>query len=108
VLLPDQWLSENKESGLFIRRVSPLGGKKRSMALVVFLKGVNVGGHRTFRSSAVAMRLKRLGAINIGAAGTFIIRKPVGRVQLRMAIQRLIPFDVVIIICEGRATSSIW
>ena len=72
------------------------------MALVVFLKGVNVGGHRTFRPSTVAKRLKRFGAINIGAAGTFIINKPVGQVPLRMAIRRLMPFEVTIIICDGR------
>ncbi len=72
------------------------------MALVVFLKGVNVGGHRTFRPSALAKRLKRFGTINIGAAGTFIIPKSVGRMQLRMAIRRLMPFNVDIIICKGR------
>ena len=72
------------------------------MALVVFLKGVNVGGHRTFRLSTLAKRLKRFGAINIGAAGTFIINKSVGQVLLRKAIRRLTPFDVAIIICNGR------
>ncbi|MBY0496071.1 MAG: DUF1697 domain-containing protein [Cyanobacteria bacterium] len=41
------------------------------MALVVFLRGVNVGGHRTFRPAALAKQLEHLGAINIGAAGTF-------------------------------------
>ena len=42
------------------------------MALVVFLRGVNVGGHRRFRPSALAAELKHLGAVNIGAAGTFV------------------------------------
>jgi len=72
------------------------------MALVVFLKGINVGGHRTFRPSILAKRLKRFGTINIGATGTFIIPKSVGRVPLRKAIRRLLPFDVDIVICEGQ------
>jgi len=72
------------------------------MALVVFLKGVNVGGHHTFRPSKLAKQLKRFGTVNIGAAGTFIIHKSVARTPLRMAIRRLIPFDVDILICEGR------
>ena len=44
------------------------------MALVVFLKGVNVGGHKTFRPSVMARELQ-LDAVSIGAAGTFVIRE---------------------------------
>lgn len=40
------------------------------MALVVLLRGVNVGGHRTFRPTMLTEELKHLDAINIGAAGT--------------------------------------
>ncbi len=72
------------------------------MAQVVFLKGVNIGGHRTFRPTTLAKRLKRYGAINIGAAGTFIIQGSVRRVPLRKTIQRFLPFDATIMICEGR------
>ena len=42
-----------------------------SVALVVLLRGINVGGHRTFRLSALAEQPKHLDAVNIGAAGTF-------------------------------------
>ena len=45
------------------------------MALVVFLRGVNVGGHRTFRPAALVKDLAHLDAVNIGAAGTFVIRR---------------------------------
>jgi uncharacterized protein (DUF1697 family) len=72
------------------------------MALVVFLKGVNVGGHRTFRPSTVAERLKRFDAISIGAAGTFVFRKAVGRSALRAAIRVLVPFKADVMICDGR------
>ena len=72
------------------------------MALVVLLRGVNVGGHRTFRPSTLAEQLRHLDAVNIGAAGTFVIRRPVTRTQLRAELARRLPFDTEIIICEGR------
>jgi len=72
------------------------------MALVVLLRGVNVGGHRTFRPSALAGQLRHLDAVNIGAAGTFVIRRPVTRTRLRAELARRLPFDTEIIICEGR------
>jgi uncharacterized protein (DUF1697 family) len=72
------------------------------VALVVFLRGVNVGGHRTFRPSILAQQLKHLDAVNIGAAGTFVIRGSVTRAQLRSELARRLPFDTEIMICQGR------
>lgn len=77
------------------------------MTLVVLLRGVNVGGHRTFRPSALAERLKHLDAVNIGAAGTFVIRRPVNRTQLRAELARRLPFDTEITICQGREIVSL-
>jgi uncharacterized protein (DUF1697 family) len=72
------------------------------VALVVLLRGVNVGGHRAFRPTALARQLRQLDAVNIGAAGTFVIRRPVTRGQLRAELKRRLPFDAEIMICEGR------
>ena len=72
------------------------------MAHVVLLRGVNVGGHRTFRPTALAEQLQHLGAVNIGAAGTFVIRQPVSRAQLRVEFARRLPFDTEIMICQSR------
>jgi uncharacterized protein (DUF1697 family) len=72
------------------------------VALVVLLRGVNVGGHRTFRPAALAKELEHLGAVNLGAAGTFVIRGRVGRSELRAELRRLLPFDTEIVMCEGR------
>ena len=72
------------------------------MALVVLLRGVNVGGHRTFRPATLARQLKHLDAVNIGAAGTFVIRQPVTPPQLRAELARRLPFDTEIMICPGR------
>ena len=72
------------------------------MALVVLLRGVNVGGHRTFRPTTLTKQLKHLDAVNIGAAGTFVIRQPVTRAQLRAELASRLPFDTEIMICQGR------
>ena len=72
------------------------------MALVVLLRGVNVGGHRTFRPTTLIQQLKHLDAVNIGAAGTFVIRRPIAQAQLRAEFERRLPFDAEIMICQGR------
>jgi uncharacterized protein (DUF1697 family) len=69
---------------------------------VVLLRGVNVGGHRTFRPARLAEQLQHLGAINIGAAGTFVIRSSVSQAQLRTELARRLPFDTDIMICRSR------
>ena len=72
------------------------------MALVVLLRGVNVGGHRTFRPTTLVQQLKHLDVVNIGAAGTFVIRRPITQAQLRAELTRRLPFDAEIMICQGR------
>ena len=72
------------------------------MALVVLLRGVNVGGHRTFRPSTLVQQLKHLDPVNIGAAGTLVIRRPITQAQLRAELARRLPFETEIMICEGR------
>ncbi len=72
------------------------------MALVVFLRGVNVGGHRTFRPSVLARELSGYDVVNVGAAGTFVVRKPVSRTKFREALLRKLPFEAEIVLCEGR------
>jgi uncharacterized protein (DUF1697 family) len=73
------------------------------MALVVLLKGVNVGGHRTFRPSVLASELSRFDVVNVGAAGTFVIRKAVSQVRLRAEMVRRLPFESEVMICKGSA-----
>src|SRR4029453_12933403 len=61
--------------GVNKKRAAP-GSRKVLVALVFLLRGVNVGGHRTFRPTALTRQLKHLDAVNIGAAGTFGARAP--------------------------------
>ena len=71
------------------------------MALIVFLRGVNVGGFRTFRPSVLARDLAHLGVVNIGAAGTFVVRAKVSRTELREELSRRLPFAAETMICSG-------
>lgn len=72
------------------------------MALVTLLRGVNVGGYRTFRPSILANELKDYDVVNIGAAGTFVIRKPVSQRRFRAELLRRLPFEAEIMICTGQ------
>jgi uncharacterized protein (DUF1697 family) len=50
----------------------------------------------------LAGQLEHLDAVNIGAAGTFVIRRPVSRAQLRAELASRLPFDCEVMICQGR------
>ena len=77
------------------------------MALVVFLRGINVGGHRRLRPAELAAQLKPLDVVNIGAAGTFVVRGPISRARLHAELSRRLPFDAGITICEGRELAAL-
>jgi uncharacterized protein (DUF1697 family) len=77
------------------------------MALVVLLRGVNVGGHRIFRPATLAKQLGHLKAVNIGAAGTFVIRQPITEARLRAEVTRKLPFEAEVIICKGREIATL-
>jgi uncharacterized protein (DUF1697 family) len=77
------------------------------MALVVFLRGVNVGGHRTFRPSVLVKQLEEYDVVNIGAAGTLVVRGSAGQEAIRAALRRQLPFETEIIICKGADLMSI-
>jgi len=72
------------------------------MAIVVFLRGANVGGHRRFRPALVAKKLARFDTINVGATGPFVVREPGSVQKFRAALLRHLPFDTHVAICEGR------
>lgn len=71
------------------------------MALVVFMRGVNVGGHKTFRPSELVKKLDPLKVVNHGAAGTFIVHGKIGAKALRKEILRLLPFEAELMICPA-------
>jgi len=74
---------------------------------VVFLRAVNVGGHNTFRPSVLARELGDYNVVNIGAAGTFVVRKAVSQEKFRRVLLHRLPFPAEVIICEGRTLGSL-
>jgi len=77
------------------------------MALVAFIRGVNVGGHRRFRPSLLAKELKAYGVVSIGAAGTFVVRKPGSRAKFLAELRRRLPFDAEIALCDEREVRAL-
>ena len=77
------------------------------MAIVVFLRGVNVGGHRTFRPTLLAKALQRYDVVNVGAAGTLVVRAPGPRAKFEAALRRELPFETRIAICTGRDVTAL-
>ena len=71
------------------------------MALIVFLRGINVGGHRKFRPSLLAKELIAYDVVNVGAAGTLVVRKPGSRARFFAELRRKLPFQTQVAFCEG-------
>ena len=71
------------------------------MALTVFLRGINVGGHRKFRPSVLARELAVYDVVNVGAAGTLVVRKPGPRTKFLAELRRKLPFEAEIAFCDG-------
>ena len=72
------------------------------MALVVLLRGVNVGWHRRFRPTRLAHALRRFEMVSIGSAGTFVVRRPGSRREFRAALSRALPIVTEIVLCDER------
>jgi uncharacterized protein (DUF1697 family) len=72
------------------------------MRWVVFLRGVNVGKANRCQPAVIAKQLSRLGVINIGAVGTFVVREDISESALRAAIAKKLPFKCEIMICPAR------
>src|SRR5687768_1654893 len=68
------------------------------MSSVVFLRAVNVGGTNRCQPALIAKQLSRFGIVNIGAVGTFVVRKNVKESVLRAAIAKELPFKCEIMI----------
>lgn len=83
------------------------GSRVTDMALVAFLRGVNVGGHRTFRPSVLARELSDHDVVNVGAAGTFIVRTPGPRAEFRAELLRKLPFEAEVVLCDSRDLISL-
>ena len=71
------------------------------MALIVFLRGINVGGHRTFQPSVFARELGAYDVVNVGAAGTLVVRQPGSRAKFLAEVRRKLRFKAEVAFCTG-------
>jgi uncharacterized protein (DUF1697 family) len=76
--------------------------RTKNVALVAFLRGVNVGGHRRFRPSLLAAELAGYDVVNVGATGLLIVRKATSQAAFRTELLRRLPFDAEVALCSGR------
>lgn len=72
------------------------------MPSVVFLRAVNVGTANRCQPAQIAKDLAKFGFVNIGAVGTFVVRKDVNESVLRNVITKKLPFKCEIMICPAR------
>ena len=77
------------------------------MPHIVLLRGVNVGGHRVFRPAQLPAQLPELGLVNIGAAGTFVVRERVSPERIRAALAKALPFATAIVIVDASEFRSL-
>jgi uncharacterized protein (DUF1697 family) len=72
------------------------------MALIVLLRGVNVGGHRALRPTLLARELSAYDVVNIGATGTFVVRNPSSHADLRRELRSRLPVTTQFVFCDGK------
>jgi len=63
------------------------------MAHVVFLRAGNVGGKNVFRPAQLALALSHLDVVNVGAAGTFLVRARASASSIRREILAQLHFE---------------
>jgi hypothetical protein len=68
------------------------------MAHVVFLRAANVGGKNVFRPTQLVAALSHLDVVNIGAAGTFVVRAKTTVTEIRREIFRALPFEPIMVV----------
>jgi uncharacterized protein (DUF1697 family) len=71
------------------------------MASVVFFRAINVGGHQTCQPAKLAKELAEFDVVNIGAAGTFVVRASGSQTKLRDELLRRLPFKPELMICPA-------
>jgi uncharacterized protein (DUF1697 family) len=71
------------------------------MALVVFMRAVNVGGYQKFQPAALAKKLADLNVVNIGAAGTFVVRERIAEKALRKKMLAEMGFEPAMMVVSA-------
>jgi len=67
--------------------------RRKTIGHVVFRRAANVGGRNVFRPAQLARALDHLDVVNVGAAGTFVVRGKASAARIRREIVALLPFE---------------
>ena len=68
----------------------------------VFLRAANVGGKNVFRPAQLATALAHLDVVNVGAAGTFLVRGQAPAASIRREILSRLKFEPEVAILPAR------
>lgn len=77
------------------------------VAFVVFLRGVNVGGAKSFKPSRLAAELADLGVTNVGAAGTFVVRGGASAAGVAKRFREAMPVEADVIAVPGAQVADL-
>lgn len=77
------------------------------MPHAVFLRAANVGGRNVFRPAQLATALRHLGFVNVGAAGTFVVRERASAAAIRDEILAKLPFELDLAVVPGRTLQAL-
>lgn len=69
---------------------------------VVFVRAANVGGKNVFRPAELAASLDHLDVVNVGAAGTFVVRGKASAAAIRREFLSCLPFESSIAVRPAR------
>jgi uncharacterized protein (DUF1697 family) len=72
------------------------------MPHVVFLRAANVGGKNVFRPARLAADLAHLEVVNVGSAGTFLVRGKATAAAIGREILARLPFEPTIAVVPAR------
>ena len=72
------------------------------MSHVVLLRAANVGGKNVFRPAQLAAALEHLDVVNLGAAGTFVVRGNATPASIRREILAQLPFQPEVAVLRAR------
>ncbi len=82
-------------------------GSVPAMAHVVFLRAANVGGRNVLRPAQLATALKHLDVVNVGAAGTFLVRERASAATVRQEIQGQLKHDLELAVVPAKEITAL-
>ena len=107
ILLKIRSINRTWRAGVCIGLYTLPAPQPASMASVVFIRGVNVGGHKAFRPSVLASALSALQVVSVGAAGTFVVRADLDEKKIRASFLTQLPFEAQLMIASERELTGL-